>query len=255
MGATFFGNSREALFGFYHPARGRARDAGVLLCGPAPQEYMRTHWAFRKLAELLTRAGFHVFRFDYFGTGDSAGATDAGTLPVWRENIATAAQELCDVASVQRVAAVGFRLGALLAATSNVRFSELVLWEPVVRGERYLRELEAAQDVLLRQNPAPAWKRGARLPELLGFPLSREQEAAIRALDLTKQGVPKAARVTVMVSEADAQARELTRAYEAQGAKAELKEVRDDQSAGRSGEVQAALLSNNMLNAIVAQLS
>ena len=254
MGATFFGNSREALFGFYHPARGRARDVGVLLCGPAPQEYMRTHWAFRKLAELLTRAGLHVFRFDYYGTGDSAGATDAGTLPVWRENIATAAQELCDVASVQRVAAVGFRLGALLAATSNVRFSDLVLWEPVVRGERYLHELEAAQDLLLRQNPAPAW-RGARPPELLGFPLSRELEGAIRALDLTKQTLPKAARVTIMVSETDDQARELARVYEAQGATAELKEVRDDQSAGRSGEVQAALLSNTMLNAIAAQLA
>jgi pimeloyl-ACP methyl ester carboxylesterase len=255
MGATIFGNSREALFGFYHPAKGKTRDVGVLLCGPAPQEYMRTHWAFRKLAELLARAGFHVFRFDYYGTGDSAGDTSSGSLATWRANIATAAQELRDVASVQRVVAVGFRLGALLAASSPVNFSQLVLWEPVVHGERYMMELESVQRALLRQNPAPPWKSGERPAELLGFAFPRALEAEVRALDLTRTPAPKAARVTVMVSEASGPFQQLVRGWSASGLKVALKEVRDDEAAARSGEVQAALLSNTMLNAIVSELA
>lgn len=255
MAATFFGHSREALFGFYHPAKGRPRDAGVLLCGPAPQEYMRTHWAFRKLAELLARAGLHAFRFDYYGTGDSAGETGSGTLTRWREDIASAAQELRDVANVSRVIAVGFRLGALLAATSKVSFSDLVLWEPVVQGERYLRELESVQRAFLRQNPAPPWTMETRPEELLGFPLSRGEEQALRALDLTAAAAPKSARVSVMVSHAEPPFRALVESWSKSGAAVTLREVRDDQAAATAGEVQAALLSNTMLNAIVEQLA
>lgn len=251
MGATFFGNSREALFGFYHPARGRTRDVGVLLCGPGPEEYMRTHWAFRKLAEMLARAGFHAFRFDYYGTGDSAGATDSGSLEVWRDNVATASRELRDVSSVQRVVAVGFRLGALLAATSGVAFHELVLWEPLVRGERYLEELESVQNALLRQNPEPPWHPSARPEELLGFPLPRAFEAKLRALDLTQAPPPKA-RTTILVSKVDDQFRALESAWSANGAAVKLDEVPDEEA---QGGIQAALLSNTMLNAIVARLA
>src|ERR1041385_3953899 len=131
---NFFGSSDNPLFGVYHPPRGaRPRDTGVLLCYPAPQEYMRTHWAFRKLAWMLAKEGFHVFRFDYFGTGDSAGATEEGRIATWRDNVVTAARELRDLASVTKVAAVGFRLGATLAATArDLPLTDLVLWEPVV---------------------------------------------------------------------------------------------------------------------------
>lgn len=255
MAATFFGNSREALFGFYHPAKGRVRDAGVLLCGPAPEEYMRTHWAFRKLAELLARAGFHAFRFDYHGTGDSAGETGSGSLTRWREDVATAAQELRDVASVSRVIAVGFRLGALLAATSKVSFAEHVLWEPVVRGDHYLCELESVQRTLLRQNPAPPWSMSSRPEELLGFPLRRGHEQELRALDLTSAAPPKSGRISVMVSRSEPTFQTLVDGWSRAGAKATLREVRDEQAAATAGEVQAALLSNTMLNAIVELLA
>src|SRR5262245_36025361 len=121
MGATFFGTSKDPLFGIYHPPKGgKLRDVGIIFCNPAPQQYMRTHWAFRKLADMLCRQGFHVFRFDYFGTGDSAGDSAAGTLAIWRQNIQSAAQELRDMASIKKVSAVGFQLGATLAATAEL---------------------------------------------------------------------------------------------------------------------------------------
>ena len=79
MQPAFFGTSDKPLLGLYHPPTGpRAREVGVLLCYPGPQEYMSCHWAFRKLAALLAREGFHCFRFDYYGTGDSGGEGEDG---------------------------------------------------------------------------------------------------------------------------------------------------------------------------------
>ena len=68
-------------------------ELGAVLCAPWGQEYMRTHRALRQLATQLDRAGIHVFRFDYFGTGDSSGDSDAGTPLRWIEDIRSAADE------------------------------------------------------------------------------------------------------------------------------------------------------------------
>ena len=72
MRPFYFGDSEEALYGVYHSPQGEHRDEGVVLCAPFGQEAMRTHRALRQLATLLTKRGYHVLRFDYRGTGDSA---------------------------------------------------------------------------------------------------------------------------------------------------------------------------------------
>ncbi len=45
----------------------------IVLCHPWGQEYLRAHRSMRQLGNLLAAAGHHVFRLDYFGTGDSGG--------------------------------------------------------------------------------------------------------------------------------------------------------------------------------------
>src|SRR5438477_9777770 len=133
MKPFFFGPSAQPRFGLLHPPAGeRARRAGVLLCYPGVQEYNISHWAFRKLAGLLSRAGFPVLRFDWAGTGDSAGAPESGRVAAWLEDVALAAQELKDSAEVERVSVIGMRLGAALAARAvagGVAAEDLVLWE------------------------------------------------------------------------------------------------------------------------------
>ena len=66
MNPFYFGSSKEPLFGAYHPPMGMAaEEPAVLLCPPLGQEYQRTHWAMRRLADQLARTGVHVLRFDY----------------------------------------------------------------------------------------------------------------------------------------------------------------------------------------------
>ncbi len=204
MQASHFGSTGRELFGIYHPPLGqRARDLGVLLCYPGPQEYMRVHWAFRKLAAALAREGFHVFRFDYSGTGDSWGDGNAGSFERWREDVATALEELRDVSGARKVSVVGFRLGAVLASQTAVKVRDLVLWEPVVDGAAHLAELCAlhARRFANALHPPLLRRRGPVL-ELLGHPLPEAMEEAIRSLDLAPPFGCRAERVALVTAEA-----------------------------------------------------
>ena len=119
MEPHYFGSSDRQLLGIYHPPRGGARAHGVVLCPPAPQEYMRTHMVLRKLASTLAHDGFHVLRFDYYGTGDSSGGPRDGSLGEWCQNIVTAAADLKECSGVTKVSLLGLRLGATLAALTE----------------------------------------------------------------------------------------------------------------------------------------
>lgn len=144
MNPQFFGNPEEPLYGVYLPPKGAPRDAGVVLCYPFGQEYMRAHRAYRQLALLLTKQGYHVLRFDYRGTGDSGGELENIRASDWIEDVGTAVHELREASGVKSIAVVGLRLGALIAAAACAPrddIERLILWDPILEGGEYEREL------------------------------------------------------------------------------------------------------------------
>ena len=90
--------------------------------------------------------GIVALRFDYDGTGDSAGLQDdPDRVASWLASIEAARQYLLDL-GVADVSAVGMRLGATLAgcqAAASTPFRSLVLWDPCLSGRTFLREGEA----------------------------------------------------------------------------------------------------------------
>ncbi len=196
MNPVHFGTSREPLLGVFHPAAGPARSRlGAVLCPPFGQEYLRSHRAFRQLASQLARSGVAAFRFDYFGTGDSAGASDAGSPRRWIQDIGAATDELKDMAQAGSLVLIGLRLGAALAARCAEERSDirgLVLWDPVLRGDEYGEELLG----LAGPGVAP------EAPGVHGFPITprfREELAPLRVADLIRR--PDCPRTLAVVSE------------------------------------------------------
>jgi pimeloyl-ACP methyl ester carboxylesterase len=180
-----FGSAGKSLFGVYHPPLARrAVDAGVLLCCPLMQEYMRTHWALRKLAVLLAREGFHVLRFDYLGTGDSTGDPEHGSVTQWCADIRTAASELRDLSGARTISVVGLRFGATLAALATgggLRLKDLVLWEPAVDGKHHVQELREIERVKFGNMRHPP-RSGPR--ELLCYSFPDELRDSVERVDL-----------------------------------------------------------------------
>jgi pimeloyl-ACP methyl ester carboxylesterase len=187
MNPFFFGEAEKALFGLYHPAAGQtSRQSGIVLCYPFGHEYMRSHRAFRQLANELSAIGFHVLRFDYYATGDSTGDSHEGSLEQWLEDIVAAIDELKDTAAVDRISLVGLRLGAALALTAATIRNDLdavVMWNPVVDGSTYVRELLA----MARRDGGRVETGGAEHEETMGvrgFPLTRRLREAMEHIDL-----------------------------------------------------------------------
>jgi pimeloyl-ACP methyl ester carboxylesterase len=198
MNPFFFGTRERRLFGIYTPGHASGAARAVVLCNPWGQEYLRAHRSMRHLANLLTRAGVHVLRFDYFGTGDSAGDGVEADLAGWEGDVETAIDELKDTAGVERVGLVGLRVGATLAASVAARQGEgvdaLVLWDPVVNGGEYLREIER-----MTPQAGPLVPGAAR--EVDGFLLTDAMARSLGSLDLLRQVPSLPVRTMVVATE------------------------------------------------------
>lgn len=185
-----FGPSRS-LFGSFAPGSDTP-GAVAVLCYPFGQEYMRAHRAFRQVATLLARRGIPVFRFDYRGTGDSAGEGLEVTLRGWVEDVGAAADEARRRSGAAAVRLAGLRLGATAAAVASQARDDverLVLWDPVVWGSRFLAELEGQAT---RRVGTTWWVNGFPVPE----PLREE----VRPVDLAALHPPPSTSVVQIVS-------------------------------------------------------
>lgn len=207
MNLFFFGTSDRQLFGAHHPPPpGTPVRGAALLCPPWGPEYFVAHRTLRQLAIHLAGIGYHVLRFDYFGTGDSAGDRHAGDVGSWVGDAATALEELQDISGESRITVFGVRLGAVVAARlarkhpAEVR--TIVLWDPVSDGKAYLDELHNAQAEIDR------WSLSRRPPkgsvpdeEVLGTPLPPAMAGSISEVTQQEFQQLRTTRVIVFFSD------------------------------------------------------
>jgi pimeloyl-ACP methyl ester carboxylesterase len=159
----YLGTKERRLFAIYEPAALKdRRTRAAVLCYPWGAEYIYAHRTMRQLALKLSACGFHTLRFDYFGTGDSGGADSEADPAAAEADVESAIEGLKDIVGAARVALIGLRLGATLAARAAMRRKEnieaLVLWDPIVSADDVsagmLRSLPARTLLLLTETPA-----------------------------------------------------------------------------------------------------
>jgi pimeloyl-ACP methyl ester carboxylesterase len=135
------------LLGWYHPARrGDASALGVVVCAPLGYEGICAYPALRTMAERLAAAGHPALRFDYDGTGDSAGDdADSGRVLAWVKSVRDAVAELRRMSGVTEVCLFGVRMGASLAylAAAEGGIDRVILWNACVAGKAFVREMKA----------------------------------------------------------------------------------------------------------------
>ncbi|ASV99614.1 alpha/beta fold hydrolase [Paraburkholderia aromaticivorans] len=215
----------DGQFGWLHPASG---PDGVVLCSPFGYDALCTYRGMRRLAERLAARGMPVLRFDYPGTGDSAGeASEPGRWRAWIDSIKQAVAWLREAAGVERVTLCGLRLGGTLAALAAQELGGvdgLVLLAPVLSGKNYQRELRAHYRQWLSIPAAmdciPEPDTDAFV-EAYGFRLYQDTLASLRAVDLKRDAPRPAGRVLVLDSLDPARVDALVAHYREQGVEVE----------------------------------
>lgn len=263
MNLFFFGPKQSPLFGVYHPpARASAQKRGVLLCPPIGTELLRSHRALRQLAALFAKAGMHVLRFDYYGTGDSSGDCLQGRVDLWLQDIETAAEELMAMANLDSISIVGLRMGAALAAMASPRLTkvdQLVLWDPVFDGGQYLAEriqvndryelqtgnIQNTEDKLASNEPVG----------IMGFALSHALREDLQAINLSSFDNVAADNVVLVVSNESPDYEPLKTRFADRGSGFAFECVPSPGEWGEFDEIGSLLLPHAMIQGIVASMA
>lgn len=142
----YFRTERDPLFGWYHAPKERdSETTGMVICSPIGYEYISGHRAIRHLADRFAHDGIPTIRFDYQGTGDSAGTDEEpDRLSAWLESTRAAIRTLKEVSGCTRVGLIGVRIGSIMASliAEESDLACLILWAPCVMGRHYIREMQ-----------------------------------------------------------------------------------------------------------------
>ena len=138
----FIAGTRQ-LFAVLHEPAAAATGEAFVFCHPLAEEKLWAHRAFVTFARELAAAGHAVLRFDMAGSGDSDGDFSDVSVTSSVADIRSAVDDVRRRTGVDRVSLLGLRFGATLAALAAEQggIHRLVLWSPVVDGDRHLQEL------------------------------------------------------------------------------------------------------------------
>lgn len=189
----FISNGRACLRWLHQPAEEvPQRDTGVVICNPFGYEALSAHRSIRHVAAEAAARGFPALRFDYDGTGDSAGDDlDGDRWAAWRASVLAAVRELRERTGVRCVCLIGIRLGASIAAAASLESDDvagLVLIAPIASGRPWLRELRALQATMGRAAGPAEFALPADVQESVGLLITPETRTALEAIDLADMG-------------------------------------------------------------------
>ena len=143
----------QQIVGMLHLPDGRGRVPGVLLLHGFTGHKAEIHRMFVKLSRKLAAHGIASLRFDFRGSGDSAGEFEEMTI---RSQVADATEALKFLTRQKRVnakclAIVGLSMGGAIAShvvgREKGRIKSLVLLAPVAEGAGILDELATPEAV------------------------------------------------------------------------------------------------------------
>jgi pimeloyl-ACP methyl ester carboxylesterase len=258
MNPVYFGSSQFPLFGVYHPpqTRGLTIDGCIVLCYPMAHEYMYVHRAFRQLATRLARTGFHVFRFDYYGFGDSAGDSEESHIEHWIIDISAAIDEIRSLSAASKISLIGLRLGATAAALTAVQrddIENIVLWDPIINGSKYVEELHGQHESWADENLYHASDNSNS--EIIGTPFTPRMRAYLEKTDLMKLEKNLAKNMLIIENSKSLLNVDLRTVLQSLGNNFEHKQIPAPHSWNSTAGMNTHYVPNQVLNIIISWIS
>jgi len=193
--SLYFGPAGRESLAWLHASDKPAR-RGVIICSSFGREDLCIHRSLKHIAQHAAEQGLPALRFDYAGSGDSAGGDfDSDCVARWLASVNDAIDTLRLETGVSEVCLVGVRLGSLLAAWVARERSDvagLVAIAPVTAGRLFVREMKAYALGAASQGLKVPMERTDGLLEAGGFAMDLPTQEALKSLDLLKESTAPA---------------------------------------------------------------
>ncbi len=217
----YFATKSAPVFAWQHFSCATiTRKTIVILCYPMGYEYTHSHRSFQHWADQLAAIGCLVIRFDYSSTGDSPGRElPDDLLPIWLANITAIAEQARTAYPEHQLCLAGLRFGATLAylAAQTLQADHLIVWEPIVQGRRYLRELQA-----LAKFGVDSEETDADYTEFAGFLMSHATAKTLKTINLMDVPLLPSTRVLCIYREDGNHNNDFTNQLQVQGIQVEI---------------------------------
>jgi alpha/beta superfamily hydrolase len=206
-------------FGWFHePVNSTRSKMGLVLCSSFGNENDATYRSLRNLASAAAEKGIATLRFDYYGSGDSAGADTENDHPsAWLSGIHAAIDALRKQDNIEKICILGIRLGALLAAVVANERTDIcgyIALAPIPSGRAFLRE------ALLRNEQET---RGEEFDlELAGYVLTPLAQNEFKSLDLLSMTCAPAKNVLIIAPDTRRATQQWIAQLSAQGSHVEI---------------------------------
>lgn len=191
----------RTLYGVLHVPEQAPCRAGIVVCAPFAEEKKCAYRAFVEFAREAASRRYAVLRFDYGGTGDSAGPFQTFSLAAAGKEARVALDLLKERVSAPKLGLLGLRLGGAIALAAAEQCEEpafLILWQPIADGASFFRlnlRRQLVRQMLTRGKAKEAQADGsAPLPpdtvDLDGYLVSKDTCDEIKAVNLTESNAP-----------------------------------------------------------------
>ena len=141
----FIETDGERIFSVEHHPETSDPTKAYIFIHPFAEEKLWSHRVYVTTARAFCEKNIWVSRFDFRGHGDSEGEFSESSLERHLadiDSLVTHVKETCP--NVSSFGLFGLRLGgaiAALAAASRDDIDELILWDPVLNGDRYMQDI------------------------------------------------------------------------------------------------------------------
>lgn len=202
MKSLQFGYGSHKLYGVYHfPLSISPKQKSILICSSVGPEFINTYRLLRNLGEQLAKRGYHVFRFDWYGCGDSWGESTDISISHWITDLRWAAEELINLSGNQEFSVIGLKFGAAIAWCSLkdwANLTSLILWDPVISGSEWMNQMQALHSEYLAKSAES--RPFSSDEEILGFPLPVSVRNEICSLNISNLTPPPSQKIHLLYS-------------------------------------------------------
>ena len=179
--AFWIQQENDSIFTWHHIPNSSTKNLAIIIIGPIGPEYMPCHRSIKLLSETLAGSGFHAFRYDPIGMGNSSGVLDDNNIwDKWSKTPFTISNHIKNYLGITEISIICLRSGCFTISNllRKIPVRNLILWHPITQGTNFIRAIQLIDSVLYEESSVSETLEGG------GYPFNKYLQNNLKKIDL-----------------------------------------------------------------------